>query len=316
MEERRGAGGLRSGSRLERTLAAGRFAVTVEIVPPASPDPAAFLAAARPLRGCADAFNVTDRPRASVKMAGWAACALLVREGMEPVLQVAARDRNRIALQADALGAAALGVRNVLCMSGDEPGAGSEPGAATVADLDTRGLIEALRGLRDGGRLLGGGPVDPRPALFLGTAANPLAGGLEDSFAKLRERVEAGADFVQTQGIFDVDAFGEWVHLLRKEWLHEKVHVLAGVMPLRSAKAARFVSERLPGVAVPKEVIARLDRASSPRAAGIRLAVETIEGLRKIDGVRGIHVMGVGWEESIPEVLRGAGLAPRPGPSR
>ncbi len=312
MDDGRVPAGLKSGSRLERVLAAGRFAVTVEIVPPASPDPTSLLASAKALRGYADAFNVTDSPRASVRMAGWAASSLLLREGLEPVMQIATRDRNRIALQADVLGAAALGVRNVLCMSGDDPTAGNEPEAAKVDDLDTRGLIEALRDMRDRGRLRGGDPVDPRPKLFIGTAATPLAGGLEDSFAKLRGKVEAGADFVQTQGVFDVGAFEEWVHLLRKEWLHEKVHLLAGVIPLRSAKGARFVTEKLAGAAVPADVVAKLDRASNSKAAGIRIAVETVEGLRRIEGVHGVHLMAVGWEEAIPTILRETGLHPRP----
>jgi methylenetetrahydrofolate reductase (NADPH) len=173
-------------------------------------------------------------------------------------------------------------------------------------------MIETQRDLREHGRLRGGGRVDPPPRLFIGTTASPLSGELEDSFAKLRRKVEAGADFVQTQGVFDVEAFEEWVHLLRKEWLHERVHILAGVMPLKSAKAARFVNEKIAGAVVPEEVVARLDRASSPKTEGVRIAVEAIEGLRKVEGVHGVHIMAVGWEDAVPAIVREAGLHPRP----
>src|SRR5437867_10344037 len=198
---------MKSGSRLERVLAAHRFAVTAEVVPPPSADPAPVLASARKLRGYADAFNVTDSPRAHVHMAPWAGAAILLREGLEPVVQLATRDRNRIALQADVLGAAALGVRNVLALSGDDPKSGNEPEAAAVFDLDTEDLLEVLRDLRDKGVLRGGDSVDPRPAIFIGATANPFGGPMEDSFVNLRGTAEAGADFVQTQAIYDLDAF-------------------------------------------------------------------------------------------------------------
>ena len=303
---------LKGGSRLERVLAAGRFAVTAEIVPPASPDASGVLASAKLLKGYADAFNATDSPRASVKMASWAASVVLLRKGLEPIMQLVARDRNRIALQAYALGAAALGVRNVVCLRGDDPSAGNEKGAAGVHDLTTEELIDTLRDLRERGRLRGGDPVDARLKLFIGTTANPFAGGLEGSFAKLRGKVEVGADFVQTQGVFDIEAFEEWVHLVRKDRLHERIHVLAGVMPLRSARAARFVNEKVAGAAVPRQVLARLEKASDPKAEGMRIAVETIEELRKVEGVHGVHIMAVGWEDAIPAIVKRAGLLPRP----
>ncbi len=304
----------KGGSRLERVLLSGAFAVTAEIVPPASPEATGVLASARRLKGYADAFNVTDSPRASVRMAGWAASVLLLREGLEPVMQVTTRDRNRIALQADALGAAALGVRNVVCMGGDDPGAGGGSGATRVHDLRTEDLIETLRDLRDRGVLRGGDPVQARPALFIGATANPFGGPTEGTFANLRGKVEAGADFVQTQGIHDVDAFEEWMHLVRKEWLHEKVHILAGVIPLKSARTARLLEERLPGVRVPPDVVARLGAASDPKAEGVRIAIESIAALRRVEGVRGVHLMAVGWDDAIPAIVRGAGLHPRPTP--
>ncbi|HTD81913.1 MAG TPA: methylenetetrahydrofolate reductase [Thermoplasmata archaeon] len=301
----------KSGSRLERVLLAKRFAVTTEVVPPASPDPAPILASARRLRGNADAFNVTDSPRARVHMASWAGAALLVREGLEPVMQVVTRDRNRIALQADVLGACALGVRNLMALGGDDPKAGNEPGAAGVFDLDTEAFIETLRGLRDNGVLHGGDPVEPRPPLFIGATANPFGGSIEDSFVNLRRKAEAGADFVQTQAIFDLDGFEEWMHLVRKEWIHEKLHILVGVVPLKSAKAARFLNG-VPGIVVPPEVTKRIERASNPKTEGIAIAVEAVNVLRKIEGVHGVHLMAVNWEEAVPAIVNQAGLLPRP----
>jgi methylenetetrahydrofolate reductase (NADPH) len=264
------------------------------------------------MKGAADAFNVTDSPRARVHMASWAGAALLIREGLEPVMQIVTRDRNRIALQADVLGASALGVRNVMALGGDDPKSGNEPGAAGVFDLDTEAFIETLRDLRDKGVLHGGDPVDPRPPLFIGATANPFGGPIEDSFVNLRGKAEAGADFVQTQAIFDLDAFEEWMHLVRKEWIHEKLHILAGVVPLKSARAARFMNEKIPGVVVPPEILRRIERAADPKAEGLAIAVETVQALQKLEGVRGVHLMAVNWEDAVPAIVKRAGLLPRP----
>jgi len=303
---------MKNTGRLERVLTSKQFAVTAEVVPPASPDPSGLIASARRLRGSADAFNVTDSPRAHVHMASWAGAALLLREGLEPVMQIVTRDRNRIALQADVLGASALGVRNVMALGGDDPKAGNEPGATAVSDLTTEAFIETLRNLRDKGVLHGGDPVEPRPPLFIGATANPFAGPIEDSFVNLRGKAEAGADFVQTQAIFDLDAFEEWMHLVRKEWLHEKLHILAGVVPLKSLRAARFMNEKVPGVVVPADVLRRLEKAPDAKAEGLAIAIGVVEALKKIEGVRGVHLMAVNWEDAVPAVARGAGLLPRP----
>ncbi|HEY5538485.1 MAG TPA: methylenetetrahydrofolate reductase [Thermoplasmata archaeon] len=311
----RGAGirtAMKSGSRLEHILSRKEFAVTVEIAPTASADPTEFLTTARTIRGHADAFNVTDCPRALVKMSSLAGATLLLREGMEPVMQVTTRDRNRIALQADILGAAAIGVRNVLCLRGDDPSLGNEKDAKPVFDLETEEFIETLRRLRDGGTLRGGDAVDTPPRLFIGATSNPFGGDREGAFVGLREKVKAGADFIQTQGIYDVDAFDEWMHLVRKEWLHEKVHILAGVIPLKSAKMARFMNESVPGVTVPKDIIARLDRGSNAKAEGVQIAVEVITRLREIEGVSGVHIMAVNWDDAVRAIVKDAGLYPRP----
>ena len=312
MEGRAPTAGPKSGSRLERVLAAKRFAVTAEVVPPASPDPSGLIATARRLNGTADAFNVTDSPRAHVHMASWAGAVLLLRAGLEPVMQMVTRDRNRIALQADILGASALGVRNVMALSGDDAKAGNEPGATAIVDLDTEAFLETLRDLRDKGVLHGGDPVDPRPPIFIGATANPFGGPMEDSFVNLRGKAEAGADFVQTQAIFDLDAFEEWMHLVRKEWIHEKLHILAGVVPLKSAKAARFMNEKVPGVVVPPDMMKRVEKAADAKSEGLAIAVEAVEALRKIEGVRGVHLMAVNWEDAVPAIAKRAGLLPRP----
>jgi len=303
---------LRAEGRLERVLHRHTFAVTAELTPPASANADGLRRVARQLRGYCDALNVTDGQRALVRMANWAAAIVVLQEGVEPILQVVTRDRNRIALQADALGAAAVGVRNVLFLRGDDPRIGNEPEAKGVYELTTEELIAAVRRMRDEGKLLGGEPIDVRPRLFLGAAASPFAGSAEDAFANLRGKVEAGADFIQTQAIFDPEAFEAYMQLVRKEWLHDRVHILAGVMPLKSAKMARFVAEKVPGIEVPDAVVARMERASDPKAEGLRIALETIQSLRKVAGVRGVHLMPVNWDESVPEIAARAGLFPRP----
>src|SRR5256712_1397595 len=314
MAEAVGVRAIRSGSRLERVLASGAFAVTAEIAPPASADATEIRQNGARYRGAVDACNVTDCTRAGVQSSSRAAAAIVLQEGVEPVMQMVLRDRNRIALQADLLGAAALGVRNVLCLWGDPPSAGNEPDAKGVFDMKTEDMIEMFRNLRDAGTLRGGDAVETPPKVFIGAAADPFRGSKEESFGKLRAKVMAGADFVQTQGVYDVDAFEEWMRLVRKEWLHEKVYILAGVIPLKSAKMARFMVEKL-GAVVPKHILDRMERAPNPKAEGVSIAVRTIKALKKIEGVRGVHIMPIGWEEIVPELVSEAGLLPRPDPT-
>src|SRR5213083_707259 len=306
-----GVRAIRSGSRLEHILASGAFAVTAEIAPPASADGTEIRENASRYRGAVDACNVTDCTRARVHISSLAAAAIAIQEGVEPVMQMVLRDRNRIALQADLLGAAALGVRNVLCLWGDPPSAGNEPAAKGVFDMKTEDMIEMFRNLRDAGTLRGGDKVKTPPKVFIGAAADPFRGSKEESFGKLRAKVMAGADFVQTQGVYDVDAFEEWMRLVRKEWLHEKVYILAGVIPLRSAKMARFLVETL-GATVPKHIMDRMEKAPDPKAEGVSIAVRTVKALRKIDGIRGVHLMPVGRDGAVPRLVKDAGLAPRP----
>ncbi len=303
---------LRGGSRLERILEQGEFAVTAEIAPPASADPGEVRRTAALFRGVADACNVTDCQRALVRISSLAASVLAMQEGVEPIMQMVLRDRNRIALQADLLGASGLGVRNVLCLHGDDPRAGNEKEAAGVYDLTTEDMITTFRNLREAGVLRGGDKVDRPPKVFIGAAANPFAGSPEDSFANLRGKVIAGADFIQTQAIYDVDAFEEWMRLVRKEWLHERVHILAGVIPLRSPKMAKYMAEKIPGIVIPKDIMERIHSAPDPKAEGISIALRTIRALRKVEGVHGVHIMAVNWEDVVPVLVREAGLLPRP----
>src|SRR2546428_3010934 len=304
---------IRAGSHLERILASGEFAVTAEIAPPASVDASEIRRRASLYRGTVDACNVTDGQRALVRISSMAAATIALQEGVEPIMQMVSRDRNRIGLQSDLLGAAALGVRNVLCLWGDPPSAGNEPDAKGVFDMRTEDMIEMFRKLRDAGTLRGGDAVETPPKVFIGAAADPFRGSKEESFGKLRAKVMAGADFVQTQGVYDVDAFEEWMRLVRKEWLHEKVYILAGVIPLKSAKMARFMVEKL-GAVVPKHILDRMERAPNPKAEGVSIAVRTIKALKKIEGVRGVHLMPIGREEVVPDIVTQAGLLPRPDP--
>src|SRR2546425_11335393 len=301
----------RAGSRLERTLASGAFAVTAEIAPPASADASEIRRHAAVYRGTVDACNVTDGQRALVRISSLAGATIALQEGVEPIMQMVSRDRNRIGLQSDLLGASALGIHNVLCLWGDPPTAGNEKDAKAVFDLNTDEMIATFRALRDAGTLRGGDKVEQAPKVFIGAAADPFRGSKEESFGKLRGKVTAGADFVQTQGVYDVDAFEEWMRLVRKEWLHEKVYILAGVIPLKSAKMARFMVEKL-GAVVPKHIMDRMENAPNAKAEGLSIAVRTIKALKKIDGVRGVHLMPVGSDGVVPKLVKDAGLAPRP----
>src|SRR5947209_4398866 len=302
---------IRAGSRLERILASGVFAVTAEIAPPASADASEIRRHAAVHRGTVDACNMTDGQRALVRISSLAAATIALQEGVEPIMQMVSRDRNRIGLQSDLLGASALGIHNVLWLWGDPPTAGNEKDAKSVFDLSTEEMIATFREMRDAGTLRGGDKVEQAPKVFIGAAADPFRGSKEESFGKLRAKVMAGADFVQTQGVYDVDAFEEWMRLVRKEWLHEKVYILAGVMPLKSAKMARFMVEKL-GAVVPKHIMDRMENAPNAKAEGLSIAVRTIKALKKIDGVRGVHLMPVGWDGVVPKLVKDAGLAPRP----
>jgi 5,10-methylenetetrahydrofolate reductase len=302
---------LRSESRLERLLHTGTFAVTAEVVPPRSADPEAVRVQARGLVGYADAVNVTDNPTSSAHMSSQAGSALVVTAGLEPVVQLTCRDRNRIGLTSDLLGSWALGARNVLCLTGDPPSVGDHPGAKQVFDLTVLELIKLASDLRAEGRLLSGAVIDSPPRFFIGVADVPLAEGY--SFDRLEQKADAGADFVQTQIVFDLDAFESWADQARTRGILERMFVLAGVAVLRGPRSASYVRDHLPGVLVPDRIMQLLqDAGPNAEAEGVRLSVEVVARLKAIRGIAGIHVMGLGKMDPVRRVIQAAGLLPRP----
>jgi 5,10-methylenetetrahydrofolate reductase len=300
---------IRSESHLERVLHDGRFAVTAEVVPPRTADPEVVAAQARALRGYADAANVTDSPTGAAHMSPVAGTALVAREGLEPTIQLTCRDRNRLAITGDLLGAWALGARNVLCLTGDPVQEGARPEIAQVHDFTVLDLVRFTVRLRDQGVSLGEHRIEPTPRFFVGVADLPLLPRYDP--ARLEEKADAGADFVQTQITYDAEALGAWADLVRPLGVFERMFVLVGVAPPRSGGAARFMRDNLPGVVVPDEVVRRLDEAEDAQAEGVRLTVELVDRVRTIEGITGVHVMGLGREESVRRVIEDAGLLPR-----
>lgn len=298
-------------SRLEAIVRSGRFAVTSEVVPPRSADPAAAAAQARELVGYADAVNVTDNPAASAHMSPLAGAAAVARAGLEPTLQLTVRDRNRLALTADLLGGWALGARNLLCLTGDPIAIGDHPDAAPADDLSVHDLVRLARSLREEGRTLSGAEVADPPRYFVGVTDSPLAPSYDP--ARLESKLEAGAMFVVTQITYDLEALSAWAEVLRPRGVFERAPVIVGVAPLRSARQARYMHEHLPGVSVPPALVAMLEEAGpDAEAVGAGQCAELMTGLRRIEGVAGVHVMGLGREEAVRRVIERAGLLPRP----
>jgi methylenetetrahydrofolate reductase (NADPH) len=293
-------------STLARRLAAGHFVMTAEIVPPVSCEAGDLLARALPLKGVADAVNVTDGAGARAHMAVTAAAAILLQAGIEPILQLTCRDRNRIALQSELMGAAALGIRNLLLLRGDDPTAGDQPAAKPVFDLDSRTLAETAQMMRDEGKLPHGAAVAGRPAFFIGAADMPIdppPGWRPDALAA---KVAAGAQFVQTQFCMDAAIVRRYVARLAEAGLTGRVSILIGVNPLRSAKSAAWMRKHLFGTIIPDAMLARLEAAADPAAEGRRICVELIAELAAIPGVAGVHVMAPGNAAAIPEVIAAA----------
>ncbi len=298
-----------SGSRLEIALRAGRFAVTAEMNPPDSADPSDVFEAAKPLSDVADAINATDASGANCHMSSIGICALLTRMGIGTVYQISCRDRNRIAIQGDVLGAAAMGVKNVLCLTGDDVGAGDQPGAKPVFDLDSLTLIRTIRTMRDDGVFLSGRKITKPPKLFIGAAENPCVDPVEWRPERLAKKVEAGAEFIQTNYIFDMPRFEAFMARVRDLGLDRKVFILAGVGPLASGKAARWMRANVPGIHIPEAVIERMDRAADPGDEGRRICVELIQQLKEIKGVAGVHIMAYRREHLVADIVREAGLS-------
>ncbi len=304
----------KSGSRLERVLKSGRFAVTSELNPPDSADPDDVYRAALVLAGVCDGINAVDASGAHCHMSSVAICALLTRAGYDPVYQVSCRDRNRIAIQGDLLGAAAMGVRNVLLITGDDVTAGDQPEAKRVFDFDSIQAIQTAKIMRDEARFLSGRKLTTPPRLFLGAAANPFVPPYNWRPLRLAKKIAAGADFIQTQYCYDVPRFVEYMKRVRDMGLHEKAYMLVGVGPLRSDRAAEFMRSNVSGVVIPDAVVERLRKTPKKkrRAEGKKICVEIIQQIREIEGVAGVHVMAYRQEELVAQIIQESGLLPRP----
>jgi len=320
-----------SGSNLEKVLQAGHFAVTAELGPPSSASDEEVKRKMEILRGNADAFNITDCQTAVVRLSSIASAIMLVQGGMEPVMQMTTRDRNRIAIQADILGAAAFGIKNCLCIAGDHQSfsaAGKlngHPGARNVYDIDSIQLCAILKKMRDEGLQEGGDPLDVPPKLFVGAAWTPMGDPVEFRVTRLAKKIAAGAQFIQTQGIYDVKQFAEIMKHVRDLGLHEKTAILAGIIVPKNAGMLRYMNASVAGVTVPDEMIKRFPRVkkgASPEEKkearkksadiGKQIAVELIQQVREIEGVRGIHLQAIEWERAVPPIVKAAGLLPRP----
>jgi len=301
-------------SKLERILAAGHFAVTSECGPPRSADPEVVAHKAQMLADFVDAINVTDNQTAVVRQCSLASCIRIKQLGLEPVLQMVTRDRNRIALQSDLLGAASFGIHNVLCLTGDHQSFGDHPNAANVFDLDSTQLIQTVKMMRDECKLLSGFEMKDCPKMFIGAAENPFADPFEIRVSRLAKKVAAGAQFIQTQCIYNMEKFKKWMQGVVDRGLDGKVAVLAGLTPMKSVGMAKYMKSRVPGMDVPDDIIKRLAGVPKDKVAeeGIKICVEQIQELKEVKGVRGFHIMAIEWEEKVPEIVKAAGLYPRP----
>jgi 5,10-methylenetetrahydrofolate reductase len=303
---------MKAGTNLEKILDSGRFAVTAEAGPPKGTSAAVVQKKGEILRNCCDAVNVTDNQTAIVRMSSLAGCVLLKQGGVEPVMQMVVRDRNRLALQSDVLGAIGLGIGNFLCLSGDHQKFGNHPTARGVFDIDSIQLIQTLKKMRDEKKFLSGEEISGEVPMFIGAAANPFADPFEYRVKRLAKKVKAGADFIQTQAVYDVPKFAKYMKMVCDEGLDKQVHIMAGVIPIRTLGMARYMRDYVSGVSVPDEIITRLEQAPKAKEEGLKIILEIIEQVKEIPGVHGIHIMAVGWEDIVPELVTKAGLMPRP----
>jgi methylenetetrahydrofolate reductase (NADPH) len=326
--------GYLSGSNLEKVLKNGHFAVTGELGPPQNADGEVIRKKAKLLKGNCDAVNITDNQTAIVRMSSIGAGTIVVQEGLEPVIQMTSRDRNRLAMQSDLLGAYALGMRNLLCLSGDHQTFGNHPNAKNVFDMDSIQMVQMVAGMRDAKVFQCGEAFKGQePRFFVGAAESPFANPIEFRPLRLGKKVKAGANFIQTQLIYDIEAFKTFMAKVRELGLHEKVYLLAGVGPLKSPTMARYMKDNVPGLRIPDQLIARMDAAGAPWAGkskdeltkedkkarstawqteGIQICIELIQQIREIEGVAGVHIMAIEWEDAVKPIVEGAGLFPRP----
>ncbi|MGC8657661.1 MAG: methylenetetrahydrofolate reductase [Desulfomonilaceae bacterium] len=305
---------MKTESLLEKALKSGKFVVTAECGPPKGSDTDILVKKGKSLLGWVDAINVTDNQTAIVRMSSIAACAILKNLGHEPILQMVTRDRNRIALQSDLFGAFALGIRNVLCLTGDHQSFGNQKEAVGVFDLDSIQLLRTVRDMRDSGTIIGGETIQGQPRFFIGAAENPFADPVGWRAVRLSKKVSAGADFIQTQCVYNIPKFEAFMTQARDMGLTEKVSILAGVTPLKTVGMARYMATKVAGMDIPEELISRMSSVPKEKQAeqGIKIAVETIQRVREISGVAGIHLMAIEWEHKAPEILKAAGIGNRP----
>jgi methylenetetrahydrofolate reductase (NADPH) len=304
----------KSGSNLEKVLKAGHFAFTGECGPPQGANVEHLKEKASYLKGSVDAVNVTDNQTAVVRMSSWAASLILLQEGIEPNFQMVCRDRNRLAIQSDILGVYSHGIRNMLCLSGDHQSFGNHPDAKNVFDIDSMQLINTVKIMRDEGTFLNGSDIDVPPRLFIGAASNPFAEPFDFRVYRLAKKIDAGADFIQTQCIYNMEKFREFMKRAVDMGLHERCFILAGVTPMKSVGMARYMAKQVPGMDVPDSLIKRLQGAGKGKVAeeGIKFAVEQIEEFKETEGIAGVHLMAIEWEHRVPEIAERAGVLPRP----
>jgi methylenetetrahydrofolate reductase (NADPH) len=304
-------------SRLQKVLESGGFAVTAECGPPRGADKEVIIRKGSLLKGYVDAVNVTDNQTAIVRMSSIAACAHLLSLGLEPIVQMVTRDRNRLALQSDLMGACSLGIRNVLCLTGDHQTFGSQPEAMNVFDVDSMNLIRMVSEMGETGRDMSGHELVVAPRMFVGAAANPFADPLAFRVIRLEKKIHAGARFIQTQCIYNLPRFREWLRMARESGLTERVFILGGVTPLRTAGAASYMAKNVAGMDIPEDVINRMKGVEKAKAAeeGRKICLETIQELRETKGVSGVHIMAIENESAVPGIVEAAGLQPRPEPA-
>lgn len=299
-------------SRLKRLLDREHFVVTCELGPPQGAETTPLTEKTKAVRSFVDCCNLTDCTTAMVRLSSLASSLVVQSEGVEAIMQLTLRDRNRIGLQSDILGASALGIRNILCLYGDPPTVGNEKEAKAVYDISTTDLISGIRKMRDTGELMGGGKLTHLPNVFIGAAATPLKEDSSIRIANVAKKVEAGAQFIQTQPVFDLEVFEEFIGDMRASGLTQNCKFIAGLMPIRSVKMAKHLKENVHGIRLPDETLKRIEGSASPAQEGIKITNELVGELRRIRGVSGIHIMTVAWESVIPEIVEQAGLLPRP----
>ena len=306
---------LKAGSNLEKMFAAGHFAVTGECGPPKSADGNVIADKAKLLHGYVDAANITDNQTAVVRISSMASGVIAQQNGVEAIMQMTCRDRNRLAMQADILGAVALGIKNILCLTGDHMSFGNHPQAKGVHDIDSIQLIRMYKDMRDEKKFQCGEEMAVEPRLFIGCAENPFGDPFEFRALRLQKKINAGVDFIQTQCIFNVPKFKKWMEEVRALGLHQEVKIMAGLTPLKGAGMAKYMKNFVPGMDVPQEIVDRIaakEKGAPQQEEGKKMAVEMIKELAEVDGVAGVHIMAVEWETAVPDIVEAAGLLPRP----